>query len=107
MTKNETQLIAKLAKKEDWQDYEVTRRSEREYDLSIEGKYGKNNKYLSGTFSAWLVLAAIRELTLWTSPEIASMTDHPDMCEEGDWSGMRDSNPEALWAIFNHFVKPC
>lgn len=99
MTKNEIDLLTKLANKEGWEDYTVSRKSEREYDLHIEGKSKKGY-----SFSAWLVLAAIRELTMWTSPAVAEMTDYPNMAFEGDWSGVRDTNEESLWAIFNKFV---
>jgi hypothetical protein len=101
MTKNEIDLVTKLANREGWADYTVSRKSDREYDLHIEGSSQK----MGCTFSAWLVLAAIRSLTLWTSWKVAEMTDYPEMAMEGDWSGVRDSNEESLWAIFNKFVK--
>jgi hypothetical protein len=100
MTKNEIDLVARLANKEGWADYTVTQKSEREYDLHIEGRSQK----MGCSFSAWLVLAAIRELTMWTSWKVAEMTDYPEMAMEGDWSGVRDTNEESLWAIFNKFV---
>jgi len=54
----------------------------------------------------WLPLAAISDLLVWTSPEIACMTDHPDMAYQGDWSGVRDSSKEAIWKIFYKFIVP-
>ena len=101
MTKNEIDLVARLANHEGWTDYTVTRKSEREYDLRIEGSLPK----AGCTFSAWLVLAAIGKLTMWTTWEVAEMTDYPDMAMQGDWSGVRDTNEESLWVIFNKFVK--
>ena len=100
MTKNEIELVSKLANRQVWVDYTVSRKSDREYDRHIEG----NSKRMGGSFSAWLVLAAIRELTMWTSWNVTEMTDYPDMAMEGDWSGVRDTNEESLWAIFNKFV---
>jgi hypothetical protein len=100
MTKNEIDLVTKLASKEGWVEYTVSRKSDREYDLHIEGK----SQRMGCGFSAWLVLAAIRELTMWTSPAVAEMTDYPNMAFEGDWSGVRDTNEDSLWMIFNKFV---
>jgi len=76
----------------------VARRSRRLYDLSLRGKV---NGYPT---SAWLVLAAIRRLTPWTSPEIANNTSYPEMTRSGDWSGVRDSDEAQLWYIFDNFV---
>jgi|SanBayMetagenome_1026888.scaffolds.fasta_scaffold20862_1 hypothetical protein len=102
MTTNEQKIIRELKKQ--WSEFTVTRRSEREYDLSIEGKYSSNHRYMPNVqFSGWLPLIYIRELSNWTSQEIAEMTDHPTMVTEGDWSGVRDSDPERIWEIF-HYV---
>jgi len=84
------------------EDLKVSRRSDREFDLSLEGRFAD---ILGGVaFSAWLPLFAIRELTQWAGYEIASCTDYPDMVAEGDWSGVRDSDPETIWAIFHRFL---
>ena len=100
LNRNEIKIIQKVAEAAKWDDYRVDRRSDKEYDLHIEGKY------VGGTlFSAWLPLVAIRELTMWTSPQIAQFTNYSAMCEEGDWSGVRDSEPENIWVIFHKFVK--
>lgn len=105
MTKNEKKIVERLVKKCYLEDIKVSRRSDREYDLSVEGKYGSAYPYLAGcAFSAWLPLMAIRELTHWPSREIASCTNHPDMVMEGDWSGVRDSEEENIWGIFHRFV---
>lgn len=102
MTDNEKKLIARLGNLE---DLKVSRRSNREYDLNLEGRFGPDAPYMSGVnFSAWLPLFAIRELTVWTKKEIAQYTNYPDMTMEGDWSGMRDSEPENIWLIFHKFV---
>ena len=72
----------------------------REFDIRITG----NNQ--NGLFSLILFRAAVKRLTNWTSPEIAKLTDHPEMCLEGDWSGVRDTDDVKLWNIFNRFVLP-
>ena len=93
ITRDEIKVVHKVAEKAGWKDYNISRESGRKYDLKIHGEG------TTCSFSAWLPLVAIRELTLWTSPEVASLTDHPTMCEEGDWSGVRDSEPENIWQI--------
>lgn len=105
MTQKEQKLIDRLISKCHLEDIKVSRRSNTEYDLSVEGRYGKDAPYMAGVaFSAWLPLFAIRELTLWTSENIASLTNYPNMAMEGDWSGVRDSDPETIWFIFHKFV---
>jgi len=102
MTPNEKNLIELI---KNIKAEKVERISDREYDLRIEGKYSEKDKYMPGVaFSAWLPLLAIRELVPWTDNEVASRTDHPEMCEQGDWSGMRDSSKETLWLIFEKYV---
>lgn len=105
MTTNEEKLVARLVEKCHLEGLKVSRRSDREYDLSLEGRHGKSAPYLAGcAFSAWLPLLAIRELTEWPSQEIALCTNYPDMVMEGDWSGVRDSDPENIWFIFERFI---
>lgn len=105
MNQNEQNLIDRLTSKCHLQDIRVSRRSDREFDLSVEGRYGKDAPYMAGVaFSAWLPLLAIKELTEWPSESIASLTDYPDMAMEGDWSGVRDSDPDTIWFIFERFV---
>jgi hypothetical protein len=105
MNDNEKKILDRLVEKCGIEDLKVTRRSDREYDLSLEGRFGKDYPYMGGVaFSAWLPLLAIRELTMWTEESIASLTDYPDMVMEGDWSGVRDSDPDTIWFIFHRFV---
>jgi hypothetical protein len=75
----------------------VERKSDREFDIAVEGKIG------SMSFRAWLVLGCISNLIEWTQPEVAAMTDYPEMVRDGDWSGVRDTDNDKLWAIFDHF----
>jgi len=105
MNANEQKIVDRLVEKCHIEDLKVVRRSDRECDLSLEGRFGKDYPYLGGVaFSAWLPLLAIRELTPWTSEAVASLTDHPNMAMEGDWSGVRDSDPDTIWFIFERFV---
>lgn len=105
MNTNEEILVARLVTHARLEDIKISRRSDREYDLTLEGKYAPDAPYMAGVaFSAWLPLMAIRELTQWPSESIASLTDYPDMVMEGDWSGLRDSSVEAIWGIFDRFV---
>ncbi len=86
---------------------DVYRRSPREFDLHLEGtEQSAHFKDMEPIrFSSWLPLHAIREFLLWTHPEIACMTDYANMAHEGDWSGIRDSSPEAIWEIFERYGK--
>jgi hypothetical protein len=81
----------------DIETVKISRRSDRQYDLTVEGKTKDGN-----SFSSWLVLATIAELQ-WTTTEIANMTDYPDMVRDGDWSGVRDTADDKLWAIFHKY----
>jgi hypothetical protein len=105
MTENEKKIIARLTNKCGLEELKVVRKSDREYDLGLDGRFGSACPYMGGvSFSAWLPLLAIRELTVWTSDEIAGCSNHPTMAAEGDWSGIRDSEPENIWHIFHTFV---
>jgi hypothetical protein len=74
------------------------RKSDRDFDVNVECTSDLCK------FSLWLPKAAIRSLVDWTRPEVASMTDHPEMAMEGDWSGVRDTDEEKLWEIFRIHV---
>lgn len=105
MTPNEQSLIRRLTSKCHLEDVRVSRRSDREFDLTLAGSYAKDSPHLAGVaFSAWIPLMSIKELTQWPSESIASLTDYPEMVTEGDWSGVRDSDPETIWFIFHKFV---
>lgn len=73
----------------------ITRRSEREFDLDIDGLRGEDMHL----FSAWLPLLIVRELVEWCDGRVALLTDYPSMVAEGDWSGVRDSDPKRVWEI--------
>lgn len=94
LTDSEAIIIARVF--QDATELTITRKSEREFDLQIKGKaeYG---------FEAWLPLSMIRHIT-WTTAEIAMMTDYPQMVVNGDWSGVRDSGTEKIWAIVDKII---
>lgn len=89
----------------------VERRSGRLYDLTVHGWYELESPTRSGEirprvpFSGWLPLAFIQELVVWTAPQVAELSDHPDMARAGDWSGIRDSSHQAIWRIFRRAVR--
>lgn len=94
-------VIAALAKSMGFGDSKietVERKSDRDFDVKIECSSNVCK------FGIWLPLGAIRELTPWISPAIANMTDHPEMVMEGDWSGVRDTSTDKIWAIFVQHV---
>jgi hypothetical protein len=72
------------------------RRSDKQYDVKFECTSSLCR------MSGWLPLFAIRELTNWCDPKIANMSDYPEM--RGDWSGIRDSEKETIWKIFEAHV---
>lgn len=76
----------------------VERKSDKDYDVKIECTSDLCS------FGMWLPLGAIRELVAWTESDVARMTDYPEMAMEGDWSGVRDSSADKIWAIFNEHV---
>ena len=83
---------------------EVEQLSSIPYDIGVKGTHNAYGREIR--FSAWLPLLAIRELTDWCDPEIAEMTDYPEMALDGDWSGVRDTNRDSILAIFDRFVLP-
>lgn len=94
-------LLDKLSKQGNFKITEVERRSNRPFDLGYKATASEG-----WGISAWLPLAAISELLNWTKAEVANMTDYPDMARDGDWSGVRDTEDEKLWAIFDRFIRP-
>jgi hypothetical protein len=80
------------------QDVKATYGDE-EFDVQIEGVRPDGMK-----FNAQLRLGAIHQLLDWAS--IAWETSYPEMVLEGDWSGIRDSDPERIRAIFQRHIIP-
>lgn len=85
----------------------TSRRSEREFDISIEGtrplEYGTSQEPMK--FSGWLPLSIIR-LSNWSAGEIRRLSDYPDMVKSGDWSGIRDSSNNSHWCMFAVASRP-
>lgn len=92
---NEMKLIEKLFSSVT----KITRKSDREYDLLIEGIH------YTGPYEAWLPLTAIKELVSWSNFNVAELCDYPKMAESGDWSAIRDSSETAIWNIFETFYE--
>ncbi len=90
---NEFNLITKLGIEN---VAEITRKSDREYDILIE--------YFNeiGLASAWLPLLTIRQSN-WT--KFAPLSDYPEMVAHGDWSGIRDTNVDTIWTMFDIQLK--
>ena len=100
LTARELELLEVLRVKEESKYSRIEVLSDEEFDILVDG-IKKDFK-----FSGWLPLMAINELLFWTRPEIAQMTDHPEMTRAGDWSGVRDSSKTKQWAIFYKYVYP-
>ncbi len=105
----ERTILDKFNGSHDYRIDKIERRSQREYDISIEGKHyfdspTKPGERVEVGFSAWLPLMCIRDLLNWCQWDIAEMTSYPSMTAAGDWSGVRDSEPEYIWEIFEKYV---
>ena len=83
----------------------VKRGSFKAYDVHIHGEQSwKHDGTPLHAFSAWLPLAAINDMINWTHPNVAKETNYEQMALEGDWSAVRDSDPDRIWRIFEQFV---
>lgn len=94
----ELKLLELLNAKEPFTVKKVKRNSIRIYDLHVDGDMLANGRHVP--FIAWLPLFALRNLTCWTHPAIANECDYPEMALDGDWSGIRDTETDHLWLIF-------
>jgi len=113
VSSRERSVVAQIGLINNWLDgYVVTRQSDREFDLHIEGTYPMDSLNTPGAtfevgFGAWLPLSVLRESD-WTSDEIWGMVDaygtldgKPSDPEYYDWSGIRDSSVEVIWSMFD------
>lgn len=119
----EREAVAWLGERGKWLRALVKRRSDREFDLGIEGEYDGDDGYEYGPatpvpcavgqkweinrrlrgfpkvspqrFSAWFVLAALREFWAYGL----------HMPLHGDWSFTRDMEVHAIWGEFNRCVE--
>jgi hypothetical protein len=82
----------------------ITRKSSRPFDVGFSGEMTEPRhagaKPFIYSYQAWLPLAIVRS-TNW-HVRYADMSDYPKMVTSGDWSGIRDSSPEAHWDMFDH-----
>jgi len=87
----------------------VTARSDDPIDLEIEGVQHaspySDGDYTPTNFLAWLPLMAIHNLMDWTEMEFARELDYPFMAMEGDWSGVRDTDPEKIKRLFKIHIQ--
>jgi hypothetical protein len=105
----ESELIEMVRNQDLWVKDSLTieRLSSQPFALRISGKksYTKPSE-TTYDFSCSLILASIASLLRWSSPAIASLTDHPDLARQGDWSGVRDSDDDKIYYIFQQHVIP-
>lgn len=99
LSNTELNLLAKtFGNSDEFRNLDIERISEKPFDFKVKGettKFSTSRAWYS--FSAWLPLYVIRELN-WI--QFADMSDYPEMVREGDWSGIRDSSKEKIWAMF-------
>ena len=107
VTTRERELLDAVAAKAGWAEgYEVTAHfnyaDRRHADLHIEGQFSLGDD-MTARFSAWLPLAVLHVID-WPVPAIWELSDAygaappPEM--EPDWSGIRDSEEETKWKMF-------
>jgi hypothetical protein len=108
----EMELIDLVKNKDLWVDdsWTIERLSSQPFALRISGKksylLSKQPSESTYDFSCSLILASIATLLRWSSPEIAKLTDHPEITRQGDWSGVRDSDDDKIYYIFQQHVIP-
>jgi len=96
MTPKESRLVSLLSEKKGWTEVKAARRSDREFDLELNGFSTEMNC----TFSAWLPLASVGSLAQWRTEEVA---EHAKSTK-GDWTSLRESGEETIWSVFHEFV---
>jgi hypothetical protein len=106
LTAREIKTLDILCDKENWNYINMERRSDKEFDITISGESGKEDKW---KFSAWMPLIIIKNVD-WTNKKIWSLTDAYG--EKGyipsqgyDWSGVRDSSTELIWKMLDFAIK--
>lgn len=104
----EMELIDLIKVKDLWVEDSliVERLSSQPFALRISGKKSYTKQLNTYDFSCSLILASIATLLDWSSPEIAKLTDHPELARQGDWSGVRDSDDDKIYYIFQQHVIP-
>lgn len=95
ITDAEAFTLTRLGHHEQWYGHiTIERRSEREYDVSIDG--GHNKFGFPVGFRGWLPLAMLH--LWWGDKQCSHLVD--DM-GTGDFSFVRDREPDEIWAMFD------
>lgn len=89
-TVEETKLIFAVCK----DPSKATRRSDHPFDVNIEGP----------GYRSWLPLAVLSNYWGIYQDKLALMSSYPSMVLDGDWSGIRDSSEEQIWAMFEYVL---
>lgn len=73
------------------------------FDLRFSGRYEDGTR-----FRAWLPLHVIGAALYngWANRyRLAAISDYPEMVRSGDWSGIRDSSPQAIYRMFSYALR--
>lgn len=101
LSEREKRVLEILRKSEYWTKYTVERKSDKEFDINIEGEQGVGeNKW---PFSAWMPLSIISGVN-WADNKIWKLSDGYGNkgyipIQGHDWSGIRDSSNDAIWEM--------
>jgi hypothetical protein len=76
-----------------WKRSSCQKLSNKDFDIVVEGV-----KLNGVVFKSWFPLAFIGMMN-WI--KYADLTDYPEIVRKGDWSGIRDSEEETIWKIFD------
>ena len=99
LSERENRVLDLLRRSEYWTKYAVERKSDKEFDIIINGEQGVGeNKW---PFSAWMPLSIISGVN-WADNKIWKLSDGYGNkgyipVQGHDWSGIRDSSNEAIW----------
>ena len=99
LSTNEQRIMTFLGNCESWEEITTVTRDDsgEEFDIHFTGVSRLGSTTCNA--SADMKLALIHE-SIWCAPSIAILSSYPQMASSGDWSGIRDSDPEAIDAMF-------
>lgn len=94
-TDTELALLKRAGERQQWVNVTVSRKSEREFDLKIDGtcKIENEGPY---HFGAWLPLSVLN--IAYYDRELCQYVDDDGT---GDWSFVRDADEKYIWTMFN------
>jgi hypothetical protein len=98
LSASEYEAVEFMIESQGWTDIMIRRKSSMMFDLTIVGK-----RHGWG-FQCWFPLALI-EACDWTKPKFALISSYPEMALDGDWSAIRDSEPEKIWVMVGKAVR--